>query len=494
MVLRINTNIAAVRTIRHLNETDRKLAESLERLSTGFRINRGADNPAGLVVSEQMRGQIAGLNQAIANSELATTMIQTAEGALTEANTALIRIRELALHAANEGATDAKAQEADQIEVASALESIGRIASLTRFGTRPLLDGSSGISGEAQGEGLTFISATQRTHTSSIIGYPVVITQVPAQAYLRGSEPITDRNVKNLSVSLFEGGKSVQVVAAPEDSPGSFFGRLKSAIEQNGLALDVIQMSDGTLLVRHKEFGGKQTFQASSSISGVLSDRKGVLEPAVAGKDVQGTLGGEHAQGEGNLLRGLAGNEHTEGLEVSYSGPRRRIEDGAADGGMRWERQPRTGKAGVVNVTNNALDFQIGPNPGQRVTVALPSISPQFLARQVDTDSGFRNLGEINVVGAKHARDAVKLVDSAVDEVTIARGQLGAFAKNGLQSNIATLRVTAENLMAAESAIRDTDMAQELVEYTKRRIMLDAGTALTAQANHSPASVITLIR
>src|SRR5579863_4027797 len=142
MAVRNNTNIRATTTVRQLNETDRKLAESLERLSTGFRINRGADNPAGLVISEQMRGQIAGVNQAIANSELASTMVQTAEGALTEANSILIRMRELALHAANEGATDVKAQEADQIEVTTGIEAMARIAALTRFGNRTLLDGS----------------------------------------------------------------------------------------------------------------------------------------------------------------------------------------------------------------------------------------------------------------------------------------------------------------------------------------------------------------
>jgi flagellin len=226
----------------------------------------------------------------------------------------------------------------------------------------------------------------------------------------------------------------------------------------------------------------------------VLSKEKGALQSATPGKDIQGTLGGEQARGEGNLLSGLAGNDNTEGLVVGYNGARRKVADETADGGSRWVNQPRTGPAGVVNVANNALDFQIGPNAGQRVTVALPSVSPQFLARQVETDSGFHSLAEINVSSGKKAQDSVKLVDAAIDELTIARGKLGAFAKNGLQSNINTLRVTVENLMAAESAIRDTDLAQELTEYTKRRIMLEANTALLAQANQTPEAVIKLIR
>jgi flagellin len=494
MGLRINTNIGAATVVRQLSETDRKLVESLERLSSGFRINRGADNPAGLVISEQMRGQIAGLNQAIANSEQASAMVQTAEGALTEVNNILIRIRELALHAANEGATDVNAQEADQIEVATGLESIARTAAFTRFGSRSLLDGSSGISGEAQGEGLTFVSATQRTHTSGVSGYPVVVTQVPTHAFVQGDNPITERNVKNLTVSLFEGGKTVQVTATSEDSPGSFYGRIKAAVEQNGLALDVLMLPDGTLLVRHKEYGSKPAFQVSSSVAGVLSADRGALEAAAPGKDVRGTIAGEEGMGQGNVLQGLTGNDNSEGLAVAYTGPRVGVDDAMAEGGIRWERRPRTGQVGVVNVANNALDFQIGPNPGQRVTFALPPVSPQYMARRVETQSGFRNLAEINVSSAKRAQDAVKLVDAAIDELTIERGQLGGFARNTLQSNINTLRVTAENLMAAESAIRDTDVAQELVEYTRRRIMMEANTALLAQANHTASTVVSLIR
>ena len=494
MALRINTNIGAVKTARQLNETDRKLMESLERLSTGFRINRGGDDPSGLVISEQMRGQIAGLNQAIANSEQALAMVQTAEGGLTEVNDILIRIRELALHAANEGATDLKAQEADQAEIRTALDAIARIASLTQFGTRRLLDGSSGISGEAQGAGLTFLSATERTRTSGISGYPVVVTQVPTHAFIQGTTAVTGNNVKTLAVSLFEGGKSVQVQGRPEDTPASFFGRLKAAVEQSGLALNVAMTPESTLRVSHKEYGSKPAFRVSSSVAGILSKEAGAVESAAPGQDIKGTIGGENALGQGDILRGLPGNDSTEGLEIGYYGPRVAVSDGTAEGATHWERRPSPGAAGVVSVANNALEFQIGANSGQRVTAALPSISPRYLARNVETGSGFRNLAEIDVSTAGHAEDAVKLADAAIDELTTSRGRLGGFSRNVLQGNINTLRVTAENLMAAESAIRDTDVAQELVEYTKRRIMLEADAALLAQANQTPATVVTLLK
>lgn len=142
MALRINTNIAALDAQRNLTNTTNAMAKSMEKLSSGFRINRAADDPAGLVISEQFRAQIAGLNRAIQNSEGSINMIQTAEGALTEINNLLISMRELAIHAANEGFNDANQLAADQAEINNAIKTIDRIAQNTQFGTKKLLDGS----------------------------------------------------------------------------------------------------------------------------------------------------------------------------------------------------------------------------------------------------------------------------------------------------------------------------------------------------------------
>ena len=142
MSLRINHNLAALNAHRNLVETNSQLSNSMQRLSSGYRINQGSDDPAGLVISEQFRAQIAGLNRAIDNSEGSISMVQTAEGALTEINNLLISMRELAIHAANEGFNDADQLAADQAEIANAITTIDRIASNTQFGTKKLLDGS----------------------------------------------------------------------------------------------------------------------------------------------------------------------------------------------------------------------------------------------------------------------------------------------------------------------------------------------------------------
>jgi flagellin len=493
MTVRINNNIAALRTARNLSEVDRKLAESLERLSSGFRINRGADNPSGLVISEQMRGQIAGLTQAISNTELATAMLQTAEGGVTEVNNILIRMRERVLHAANEGANDIQAVEADNMEVRAGLDAIARIATTTSFGRRNLLDGSSGIVGESQGQGVTFLGAAQRTRSSPIAGYAVEITQLPTRAVLEGRRRLKADDLPDLSVSLFEGGRTVRIDATAQDSPESFVGRLRAAVEQAGLKLD-IRFDDNRVTVRHKDYGSAPTFQAISSVDGILSRDAGTVERPVPGIDLAGSIGGEAAIGVGQVLRGQTGNENTEGLAVRYTGPY--VSTGATnrEGEPVREFRPVTGVVGVVNVANNALDFQIGPNSGQRIGVALPALSPQLLAHRIDTESGFTSLADIRVTTSAGARDSLLLIDSAVDELTEMRGRLGAVQKNGLESNLNTLRITAENLIAAESTIRDTDLAKELAEYTKNRILFEANAALLAQANQQSSTVIQLIR
>src|SRR3954462_5499350 len=144
MSLRINTNVTALNALRNLDQTSSTVSKSIERLSSGLRINNASDDPAGLIISESLRSQIDGLNQAISNSQDATNLIKTAEGSLTEVNSLLRNVRQLAVHAANTGVNDQIAVQADQTQISSAIGSIQRIAEQTQFGTKRLLDGTSG--------------------------------------------------------------------------------------------------------------------------------------------------------------------------------------------------------------------------------------------------------------------------------------------------------------------------------------------------------------
>lgn len=493
MTIRINHNVSAMRSARHLGETEKKLAASLEKLSSGFAINRGADSPAGLMISEQMRARVGSVNQAIANTELATTMVQTTEGSLGEINNLLVRMRQLALHAANEGVNDSQAMEADQLEITNSLESIKRISETASFGQKKLLDGSTGTSGVAQGAGLDFVTASHLSKTSPVQGYEVVVEKTPARAYLTGESEITPDMVEGLAITLAEGGRTIQVTGRANESPENFVSRLRNEVNAMDMNLEISLTNNGSLGVRHTHYGSEAAFTASSSIAGVLSDQGGVPQSAIPGQDIRGTIGGEAAKGRGQYLTGVKGNENTEGITLRYTGPLAPTGELDQEGRPVMEPRPQAGVVGSVNTINNSVKFQTGPNAGEKTSIMLPNVAPSNLGRMQDNPSGFKSLSDINVNTSQGAKDTLGVLDQAINDISLVRGGLGAFQRNNLEVNLSAMRITAENLVAAESAIRDTDVASEVAEFTKNRIQLEAGTAMTAQANQIPARVITLL-
>jgi flagellin len=152
--------------------------------------------------------------------------------------------------------------------------------------------------------------------------------------------------------------------------------------------------------------------------------------------------------------------------------------------------------AGNIQFTNadNSLVFQIGANENQTVKIAIADISAEMLATNLTNDSGFKSLSDVKIDTATKATDALKLIDKAIDQVSVIRGDLGAFQANTLEANLDSLRVTSENLQASESVIRDTDMAAEMATFTKYQIMMQAGTAMLAQANQIPNNILQLLK
>ena len=217
MALRVNSNIAALNALRHLQHTERDLSQNLERLSSGRKLNHAADGPASLVISEQMKSQISGLGQAIRNSESSISMIQTTEGALNEVSNILVNLRQLAVHAANEGTNDEKTLQADQNEVENLISTLKNIAKNTQFGRRTLLDGSNSATGVAVGEGLEFVSASEDARSTLANGHKVDITQVATRAMMVATRRLSLEDVaasdpnKSVSFVINEGGRTVSV-------------------------------------------------------------------------------------------------------------------------------------------------------------------------------------------------------------------------------------------------------------------------------------------
>jgi flagellin len=305
MSLRINNNIESMNAHRNLLKNDRALSKSLERLASGQKVNRAADDPAALVISEHMRAQVSGMEQAIRNNEVAISLVQTAEGSMNEISSILVSLRQRAISAANVGASDRDMIDANQAEIENALASIDRVVSTTQFGHYRLLDGTN------------------------------------------AAETTTN-------------------------------------------------------------------------------------------------------------------------------------EDGSIS-------------------TKEGLRFHVGPNAEHMASTSIRDMSTSQLGRatvvegELPNKSNFMSLADIDVRNEQGAQDALAIIDQALTEVATVRGELGAFQKHTLESNLTSMQVAVENMTAAESTIRDTDMAQELATFTRNQIMTQSATAMLAQANAMPQHVLRLL-
>ena len=318
MSLKINHNIESMVAHRNLLMNDRALSKSLERLASGQKVNRAADDPAALVISEHMRAQVSGMHQAIKNNEIAISLVQTAEGSMNEISNLLVSLRQRAISAANVGASDQAMIEANQAEIENALASIDRLVTTTQFGHYKLLDGTN----------------ASRTE-----------------------------------------------VKFRTDSDGEF----------------VLDGDDNKII-----------------------ESKSIVE---------------------------------------------------------------------------GLRFHVGPNADHQASVSIRNMHTNQLGRVSDghNSSSFSSLADIDGRTEQGAQDALAIIDQALTEVATVRGEVGAFQSQTLETNLTSLQIASENMTAAESTLRDTDMAQELATFTRNQIMSQSATAQLAQANALPQNVLRLL-
>lgn len=472
MSLAITNNVASLTAQNNLNRTSSALRTSLERLSSGLKINRGADGPAALVISEQQRAQISGLQKAIENTEKGVTLVQTSEGALNEVNAILVKIRALALDSANSAINDANALSANQAEVSSALSTIDRIAANTQFGAKKLLDGSAGITGTTDDADVSFVRAASTSPTGT---FALNVTTAGARANilagtvqtqaLASAETLT---INGVSVSLSAGLTQTQVIS-----------RINEFTGQTGVTAELGAGSATQLRTSTYGLGASIAVQ-SNVAAAVNSTGFGTTQLNGQGVDVAGTIGGFAATGNGNVLTGAAGS-NAAGITVSF---------GLAAASTL---ATVTGAQGNATVTDQSLVFQIGANANQTAKIAIDKASSNALGNNV-AGVQFANLGAIDIRSQSGAQDAIKVIDQAINDVSNLRGRLGAFQQHTLESNANNLRTTLENTTNAESVIRDTDFAAETANYTKNQVLLQAGTTVLANANQIPQIALTLLR
>ena len=411
--MRINTNIMALDAYRNLNTTNDALASSLEKLSSGYRINRAADDASGLVISQNLDKQVSGLKVATQNAQDGISVVQTAEGALTQVNSMLQRIHDLIVQSANTASSDSTARTAAQNEIVQLRDEIDRIGNTTAFGNQNLLDGSFG----AQAAQLTSGSA------GHVAGLTLTGTTADVQ----------------FSLNLDAGNTAGSLITTVSVNAGTY---ATAASFQAELQADV-----NTATNAHAGFTGSVAVKVTDLGSGVWT--------------------------------------------VNFARTSTSTGTGIAISGVGTDIAQAITTSGAATVANTAGGvFQVGAN----VTAANQiQVSIDDVRITGGSNSTYTALAAIDVTNPATNTVSASLVDAAISSVSALRGQLGA-DQNRFQSTIANLQVTTENLSASESRIRDTDMASEMVNFTKDQILLQAGTAMLAQANSAPQTILKLLQ
>lgn len=459
--MRINHNISALNTYRQLTTNNAATSKSLEKLSSGLRINRAGDDAAGLAISEKMRGQIRGLDQASRNASDGISLIQTAEGALQETHSILQRMRELSVQAANDTNTDADRMEM-QKEINQLATEITRISTDTEFNTMKLLDGSFGLN-IANSTGNANIKTTGDYTGNTTLS--LTVDQAVA-AEKEGSADVNAAATANAFDSGFSfsiGSETYTIASGTYTDVNDILAAIQTeqtTQHPNSAYTFSINTAGTGLTVTANDVGSAGNFTISGTDStalfGTTSDTTGTDATITAG------LNGGTYRAVGNEITMLTG-DYT-GLSFDYTGA-------ANNDTVSFE---------VDN--DNALTFHIGANQGQNMTALISDMSARSL--------GVNNL---NLTQQSTADAAISTIDTATAKVSAERAKLGAI-QNRLEHTINNLGTSSENLTAAESRIRDVDMAKEMMEFTKNNILSQASQAMLAQANQQPQSVLQLLQ
>ena len=483
MSFRVNTNVTAMNALRNVSGTNMEYAKSINKLSTGLRINSAADDPAGLIISENFRAQIAGIDQAIRNNQDTINYAKTAEGALDEVNRLLRDARGLAVAAGNTGTLTSSQIQANQSQLNSIANSITRIAQQTQFGSKKLLDGSAGatasvisganvgsvyFSGQFNGSALT---------TNSLITLDLATSA--QRAAVTGSVTFAAATTTVAAGSFTVNGKTFTTAAT--DTVTDVVARVNNASDVTGVTAS--WSATNGITFTSKSYGATARVDVSDANGVVtaagtpLSDT-GVDADGIVVVDTNGSTAGGLATV--NFTGGRAGYD---GLTLSdTSGNVIRLTE---NGNINMAATA----VGQLNVGSS--NFQIGSNANQTASLSIGN----FAASQLGTGvvSG-KDMSNLDITTAAGSAEALQVIDEAITQIGRARGEIGSFQRNVVESNIRALGVARENLSATESSIRDVDVASEMTQYTKLQILQQSGLSVLAQANSAPSAVLSLLR
>lgn len=469
MSFRVNNNVVAMNAYRNLNGTGNEIAKSINRLSTGLRINSGADDPAGLIASENFRRQISGMDAALRNNQDAMNYAKTADGALEEVSRLLRDAR--ALTVANGNSTvDAPQKQANQTQLNNILASIDRIAQTTSFGDKKLLDGSAGTFGTVNVPNkIQAVSITGNFAGASMTKdgtFDVNVTTAATKASVNGTATYASATASVAAGSFSINGFAFR--SATGDTVTDVVAKINAATSNTGVyaqynptskVIDLLSEDYGTTAKVNLTDGATIILSSAGSSTAAGVD----AAATVTYKDSLGATIGTSAftRGTGLSLKDADGN--TILLTVT--------------GGTTVANT-----AAAIQISTGQSAFQIGANADQTAHLNLNNFN-----------AGALGLASLDIT-VSDLTSALKLLDTAIGQVSTSRGNIGSFMRNTIESNMRSLSITKESLTATESAIRDADIAEEMTQYTKLQIIQNSGLSVLAQANQAPQSVLQLLR
>jgi flagellin len=428
----VNTNIAAMNAYRNLSTTNAAMSKSLERLSSGFRINRAADDAAGLAISEGLRSQIGGMTQAVRNTQDGTSVVQTAEGALSETTSILQRMRDLSVQASSDGSLNSDAKASIQKEMSQLKSELTRISDTTTFNGTKLLDGNY--------KGTFQVGANSGETISVNIG-----NAMSAAGLGVGGVDVTGNGLYVNAAGTAAASGAVATTNATSGAPAALLIQGANGEKNFDVTAGSGDVSAYDHLSGQISFGGKTFDLGSVDYSNADGDNNSGTVPTAAQ-----ALAALNTAAKAAL--GLTTNPFTAGTGTSGNQLTFKVQDAITN---------YTGTGGIA----------LG---GTGVTAAQISAATATFS------------------GATGASNALGLIDAAITKVSSQRADLGAI-QNRFEHTVNNLNTAIENTTASESRIRDTDMASEMTNFTRTQVLTQAGTAMLAQANQSTQSILKLL-
>lgn len=467
-VISVNTNVPSLVAQRVLRTNQTALNRTLERLSTGLRINRASDDPAGLIASENLRREMAGVRTSIDNATRAGNVAATAEGGLGEVSSLLVQLQSLVSQSANLGGISREELAANQLQTDSILDAIDRLSGATTFAGQKLLDGrldyqTSGVNGSLLGNvAIHRRGGDPRTPTQVAVNV-VASARTASLTYTGGAI-----GAGGVTIELAGNDGTQQLTFASGTTLTAVASAISSIRASTGVSATV---SGGNVVLNSTGFGSSR-FVSVRAISGSFAGATG----KATGRDATVSVNGAVAVTDGLRVRFNSG-----GLDLSFS--------------LAGALNTNNG-ATAFAITGGGATFSMGPNVSASsfATIGIGNVSTAGLggASGLGSLAALRSGGSA-ALGMGNTVAAQKILDTAVKQVSYERARLGAFIKYEVGSTINSLQVQYENLADAESRIRDTDFAEETANLARYQILAQAATAMLAQANQAPTLALTLL-